>query len=390
MAPFDGHEEPELGAIVPDQPAQGPRLWVDADLAENRAGHLAAAQRKEIGQGLADAWRVIDGYTLFGHLGNDDRDFEVSGLPVLALTVLLAVTGSLAVGIDTFLLGGAVLSVAGAMAVSTVRSFRQLARRPTWRFRRALRRDLAAGRVDQGEAGVIFVNGRYTLAVRGRTLLMTQDAARTLRSSLEPHRAFFLPETGLVLWHEPADAQRAPFDRALNRSVAKGHGFDSAWLDMNRRGLLAAWQYGLVARRHLRSLGAVGAYSAGAIAGCHAAWTSGALGVGGWILSIVVFGLLVLLPAALLFSRVRRLVVERWAGVVSSVTGPARVVVEPGKPPQYFYACGDVKLRVAPEMEDALAEGATYRLFFTPRTRVLVGIEIVEVGPHKEMVGVDR
>lgn len=218
---------------------------------------------------------------------------------------------------------------------------------------------------------------------------MTEKASQALRALAGSHRAYYLPASGLMLALEtiPGTDEGYRGERALARAVdyptvlaalANAHRFNLAWLPDNRAGRFAPRQLLVPLRAHLRGLGVVAPYTTLAIAGTDLAWKAGSTGAR--IAAFVGFALLVVLPAGLLIRQLLTVLAERRAGVVASAAGAVRFVLEPGRPPRYFYQIGERRLPVVEATADALIQGLIYRVYFTPVTGVLVGIEPVEAG----------
>jgi hypothetical protein len=91
---------------------------------------------------------------------------------------------------------------------------------------------------------------------------------------------------------------------------------------------------------------------------------------------------LLILIAALLFLRfgwsVTRIIGDLWSGKVSSVEGPvARETRWSRYSRSYYYVVGSYKFQVSEAAYNALFEGKPYRIYFVPRSKRLVSIELL-------------
>lgn len=257
-------------------------------------------------------------------------------------------------------------------------------------FAARLRRDLKSGVVQAAAAEVCAHGGQYMSRAGGRRLRMTEAAGARLRSILAPHRAHFLPESGLVVHVEPLVVSSGAFREApqgsaealdlVTRLLAKAHGFDLAWLSENRQGHWADGQARLVQRRILRVPAVLGVV----VLDCfNLLWREAATyrSSPSFVSVALVF---VLTVAWLVFTgrRLRKLTDETLDVPVACIEGPVRFTLRPPGPSalrEPGYEIEGVRLPVPEAAGSLLIEGFIYRLHYSPRSTILLGIEAIGV-----------
>jgi hypothetical protein len=244
-----------------------------------------------------------------------------------------------------------------------------------------LRRKWATGRelsegppIAQTEGEVLFGRGRYVATIPGRTLRPLEGSL-----SLVPghYRFFHLPRTGWLLSAEkladPVDA-----DQALGRVLATANHFSPQSIGINRQGRLAAGQIVKLLRHGIWSV------ALGSVLLAVAAYAGFRFHLGDERLSvwavIAVFGFGALGVVAL--NEGRQTAADILGGRVRSVEGVGRKDVDSRggrrSSVRYFYVFNELKFFVSHRGYEALVDGRRYRLYYAPRTQVMVSIEPAE------------
>jgi hypothetical protein len=262
---------------------------------------------------------------------------------------------------------------------------------------RLVRRDLAAGRVSQAEGRVLWTGRMYEPEAAGLGAPRRLRFALVNRSVLLPpgrYRFYHLPASGMVLSAEAlvddadenlpslarlGDQPAAPAD--LRSVLAAVHGHSTLAFERNRLGQLDPAQAARLRRPAIRE-GVIGAACIGL------PW----LAVFGFDLHATIIylicGVLNLIGAWCLYDAWQYLA-EARAGRVDmeegEVTTPlTRQSTRDGLGEENIKVCyivNDRRFKVSPQAYWALVEGLRYRVYFTPRTRTLVGIEPIEDAP---------
>lgn len=341
---------------------------------------IAANQRQEITLSQRRAlrpWSVIIGS---------------GGLSVLLVLVFLVVFGAdpirrLAGDLDSsnpgaqmvaagFLAGYAIVLVAAAAML-----LRQL--RGAW----LVRQELAAGHISQVDGQVAWIDRRTDRGYRPEA--SGYGAPRRLRfpglgkSPLPPgrFRFYYLPHSGIILSAEPlvddpdeGPPPLAPLDAArsaprdLPSILAAVHGHSVEAFERNRLGQLDPSQAGALRRRVAQET-LVGAFLFCLPFGL---WF---LVGGSGLLGLALIGMLSLFGVWFFFAAYRHLA-EIRAGRVDILEGV--VITEmrrSDKSVGYYYRVGDQRFSVSNKAYDALIDGRSYRVYYMPRSRTLVGIE---------------
>lgn len=256
-----------------------------------------------------------------------------------------------------------------------------------------LRRDLAAGQVSQADGRVLWTGRMYEPEATGLGAPRRLRFALVNRSVLLPpgsYRFYHLPASGMVLSAEAlvggAGETLPPLARLGNEPAAPAdlrsvlaavHGHSTLAFERNRLGQLDPAQAARLRRPAIRE-GVIGAACIGLpwllvfAFDLHAA------------IIYLICGLLNLIGAWCLHGAWQYLADAR-AGRVDmeegEVTTPLASQSSRGLREENFEICYVVngrRFKVSPQAYWALVEGLRYRVYFTPRTATLVGIEPIE------------
>jgi len=232
--------------------------------------------------------------------------------------------------------------------------------------------ELDEGRVEQADGEVIWKWGKFVAEIPGRRLRPIYG--QTLNLLPGPHRFFYLPRTGSLLSTELlGSANYGQGTRDLLDRLARTHHFSPDALPVNHAGRLADSQSTwLVFLAVLHFVGGLAAFGA-------AAWLiyiySATAKRSDPVLTVII---MTLFPGAVglyLFQRTFKIVADVWAGQVAHAQGHVRKTVSRGRSTSYYYWIESLRFRVSGQAYNALVEGIEYRIYYAPRSKLLVGIE---------------
>lgn len=365
---------------------------------------LAMLRSGSIGPGWRATLDEIAG-GVFRHLDRSRRYPLASIAPrtdmVVVLRLLLLMFGPIAFGVTAERtkgsFGDAVPWIGGAsILIGMLSVFGGVRRPPSRRTLRRLREDLKAGVVVNESATVAVVGGRCVSQVGARPLVMTASASDTLIRCLGPHRAFFLPRSGLVLAVEPAGADggyRADRGRghrgvdrnAMDAVLARACGFETQWAAANRAGRLAPGQWKAMFRGYFNH--ALEIFTTGIVVR-----TMFVLGSrwshrhdprfatiadqvdAAWIV------LFIAVPLVIILQHLVRVAVAIAVGKVRTAEGVTDFNANPWFSSQHTGFCDGIGIW-GPVVIGQLGLGRVlYRAHYVPGVNLLVGIEVVEVG----------
>lgn len=260
------------------------------------------------------------------------------------------------------------------------------------RWRAALKRELELNQVSQEVGQLKFGRFNYYIRVGGRKLRLPFLSKGTLQPGLD-YRFYFLPESGTVLSAEVLKGRSGDrVSQGLTAVLADVNHFRMECLPDNRAGRLAFPQYSLLVMNSLTSIlllvvpvgifysqrskfGWVGGkFSLSALTGVVREPNPGTLLLGAVLL--ILFGVGIF--------RFGNAMLDLLFGKVDAVEGMGSVDIKQSSDSDgdtsntYFYLIGDRKFRVRKRAFFAFEPGKTYRAYFTPRTKTLVNIEVLD------------
>jgi hypothetical protein len=338
---------------------------IPADLNANRQGRLSVNQTEKLKLSAGSV------------LGSAARLFALSSIPGICLggMLLLALLRFPLPIIGIF----ALLTIAGGLVVVLLNVVR------SYQARNRLLDDLAVGLVKQGEGHLIYGEGNYEVISNGERFKLS-----ALTSGLVPgvrFRFYYLPISKLVVSAESVEQQNEEQIRqGLLEALAQAHNFSMAALNENRNGKLAAEQIAqllpnlawgltlllippLAAFYYLNIQGAAARISSG--------WTAIIALVAG---AIALYGawLTYRVAADLIGGRVGEL--KGKGKKVSEIRGSRRFDEVSGSTSvTHYYEIGGQRFRVPPQAYAALISDQPYRLYYAPRTKVMLSIEPIDV-----------
>lgn len=164
--------------------------------------------------------------------------------------------------------------------------------------------------------------------------------------------------------------------------LARTNKFRVEDLPENRRGLLSVAQKSRLMRRILKpvvvfaliALVFIALFVALGAVDENGYYLRAALGASGWQITVIALIVPILIIAFL--WRSSKLILDLREGRVASAEGHVEKVWSTYyKGSAMFYVIGDLKFEVSNQAYNALIEGTTYRIFYTPRSKFLAAIE---------------
>jgi hypothetical protein len=321
-------------------------LVTDSDtLTANRSGHLTEDQRT------------------FLKTANPGFDLKAFGFVVAVLIFMgisFAPTASQIPAEGWWSVGVAALLVGLVVGVPFVRNLLH---------HRQLAQELEAGRVESASGQVVWRRNQYRAQIEGRPL-KTQ-----LGFSIEPgdYTLYYLPQTRWLVGADRSTLQN-PDSPTLEQVLRKVHRCDPESLDINRQGQLSESQrrYFLfvVLANFFAALVALGlvALLAYNILLSAANNTAGS----GYILMAVPVVL-----AGFFIYRGVRLALDLNANSVLLAKGRGNRSYTGGRNPTFYYHIGEAqRLSVSSNAYFAFIEGKHYKIYYTPRAKRIVNIEV--------------
>ena len=333
----------------------------------NRAGEVHPDQKAMLGHaaGRLARWAVAS---------TRRQPRPVALVPFLLIFALLALWGSDVLSCTVAAAGGGLVLV-GALGVGLYRLYRLRARSVT------LKGDLAGQAIRSTSGRLVFEKGDYRIEAGELDLRLPFGGFTALTPGTD-YRFYYLADAGDVLSVERLDRSTSGrAQEALTEILAEANGFQTSALASNRRGLLAPGQvrhllgnliwpllFGVVAlvvvtRLFLPTLTSESAADLG----------TGRILIGG---IVIVVGLVSLYLSA-------RSLLDILGGRVETATGRVRPEQrtrrdDDGTTTKYYYRLGDQHFSVSRQGFRALVPMATYRVYYAPRSRILVNIEALE------------
>jgi YD repeat-containing protein len=296
---------------------------------------------------------------------------ELNWSSVGVAVVVALVAGALLLPLATALMAEVMRGAVAVGALVVALPVVALAGLMVWRWH-LVRRDLATGEISSAEGEVRWRRHRYAAEFPDRP----RWASNTV-TGLAPgaYRFYYLPRSGQVLSAEALPAMRladevSPLDQAL-RQV---HGFGAGDLEANREGRLGARQAG----RMLLAAGGLGVVTA-VVAGAVALSVWGIAREAAGSLAGLAVGFLGLVAAGLLGWTTLRLALDAASGRVEEAEGRVtRSFQAAGRSMRYYYHIEGRRLDVSYREYQALVPGRAYRVYYTPRSRRVVGVEATD------------
>ncbi len=235
------------------------------------------------------------------------------------------------------------------------------------------RQDLEAGEVQQADGVVAWRRYRYAAEFPGRAFWANNTM---LSLPPGPYRFYYLPRSGYVLSAQAMPgmmtiSETAGIDQVLGQVI----GFSAGDVERNRAGQLGGGQ----AARMVAAMAGLGLLALVILlfAGFMAWGILSDLGDGGAAaIPLVLAGAIGLIgPLAIAWS-ILKLVRDLLGGQVVYVDGPVqRTAVRSGKNTIYYYQVGGLKFNVSLRAYQAMIGGQVFRVYYTPLTKRLVGLE---------------
>ncbi len=260
------------------------------------------------------------------------------------------------------------------------------------RQRRVLAEDLQRGIIRDGVGSLNFQRGSYTVLTPDGELYLPYGRGEGLAPGVS-YRFYYLQNSRMVLSAESlGEVTPGAVESGLTAILAEANSFKLSSLEANRRGELTPEQSGklyssLVAPLILILVPAGALYYyllqvgylqedtlASLLARVTAGGNTGLLVLGGVLLAMAVWGLVLLILTLLdVFGRS----VSKLEGIgyrkVSTTTDD-----DGSTTTRYYYVIGGSKFRVQRSGFSAFEDGLTYRAYFTPWRKVLVNLEVLE------------
>jgi hypothetical protein len=344
---------------------------IPADLSANRQGRLSANQLEKLKLSAGSA------------LGSAARLFALSSIPGICLggMLLLALLRAPLPIIGVF----ALFTIAIGLVVVLMNVVRSS------QARNRLLDDLALGIVEQGEGRLIY--GEVGYVVKSDIEDQNQEQRfklSSLTSGLVPgvrYRFYYLPHSHLVVSAESLEDQNEEQIRqGLLEALAEAHNFSISALEENRQGKLASQQIPQLLPNLAWGIGllllppAITIYWMNILGAAERVST-------GWTMIIwLVVGAVALYGAWLIYRASADLIegrVVELKGIgkkVSEIRGSRRFDEVSGSTSvTHYYEIGDQRFRVPAKAYAALISQQPYRLYYAPRTKVMLSIEPIDV-----------
>ena len=235
-----------------------------------------------------------------------------------------------------------------------------------------VKQDLSEGRVMQEAGEVEWKGNRYRATVEGRSL-------QFLASALAPSRYqfYYLPRTAYILSAESLG--HADPNQSLQSVLNTVFRFDPNDLALNRQGQLGEsqvsrlqkemWTYAII------GIVMVSAFSIVPLSVMFLPRTQSSA----WIPTLIFFGadVIVAIVFSFLAWRVWRDISDRRVEMLNGVL--RKYVVRGNKSSTYYIEIDNKKFAVGVPQYNVVIEGRTYRLYYAPRSSIVIGIEVDDV-----------
>ncbi len=257
-----------------------------------------------------------------------------------------------------------ILAVAGFVMLPAVLDYSQSVR---------IRQALADGRVDASEGEVVWKRGNFVAETpEGRLRSLFNDTLTLLPGR---YRFYYLPGCMALLSADSLEGtgSRLPSASDVLTILASTHHFNPLSLESNRNGIQSPDQaLRLTLLASLYIIGAIMALSisAGIIILFEKTANASAPVFPVLCLNIFLFiiGFYVLWRGFLIISDV-------WTGKIAAVQGHVSKSVWNGRLTSYHYSLAGMRWRVSHQAYNALVASIPYRIYFTPRSKILIAIE---------------
>lgn len=323
-------------------------MFTQDDLALNRSGQLAPSQVKQV-EGIPGKRLLLNSAV-----------FAVLAIFFIGLGLFLSLLPPRSAGNSAFvplLILGGIGSIMFVVLGKYVWDWWQV------------KQDLSEGRVLQGVGEVEWKGNRYRATVEGRSL-------QFLASALAPSRYqfYYLPRTGYILSAESLG--HADPNQSLQSVLNTVFRFDPNDLALNRQGQLGEsqvvrlqkemWTYAIMGIVMVSVFTSVPLFVMFVASNQRSAWVPTLLFLG--------FDVIVAFVFAFLGWRVWRDISDRRVEILNGVL--RKYVVRGNKSSTYYIAIGDKKFSVGIPQYNGVIEGRTYRLYYAPRSSIVIGIEV--------------
>jgi hypothetical protein len=230
--------------------------------------------------------------------------------------------------------------------------------------------DLSEGRVEHAEGEVRWRGHRYAAEYPGRPVWTNNTVTGLAPGAC---RFYYLPRSGFLLSAQPLPGLTVAEGQGLADVLARVHRFGPEDLARNRNGQLSARQKARLARSAL----GFGLFGAGALA---------FMGFGSWGMALdddpgkwIGIGVLLLIGVilgGLMAGLSLQLLRDAAQGSVKQAQGVVRRSMRSsGKSTSYYYHVEQKQFSVSAAAYAALPLDQAFRVYYTPRSRRIVGME---------------
>lgn len=323
-------------------------------LASNRIGELASSQRAKL---LSGVWRM-------GCLGLVLLIIACPFLGFIAGGILLDkqdVDALVASGFIGLLMSGFLI---GGLWQGSVIALRLL--------------DMSAGRVEQGDGRLTWRKSSYQPETADRRLKLMEGLSLTPGA----YRFYYLPRSGLVVNVEALGSGATAFGNAgsrdedeLTRALAEANRLQLEAYPTYRLGQLDESDRQRRISRAVLGMGLTVIVATALGLFFSFIFISDADASEAWIILLVFGGFDVLISGLILWSIWRTITDLREGRVLTREGQIQRIVQRGNKSVSYFYQMGDLRFSVLAAGYNALVEGRSYRVYYLPRSKTLLGIE---------------
>ncbi|MBI4631120.1 MAG: hypothetical protein HY740_05275 [Chloroflexi bacterium] len=326
-------------------------MFTQDDLALNRNGQLAPSQAKQVES--IPARRFLLNATVFGLLA-----MFFIGLGIFLSFLPPRSPGNSAL-VPLMIMGGI-----GSIMFVVLGKY-------VWDWWR-VKQDLSEGRVMQGLGEVEWKGNRYRATVEGRSLQFVASALAPSR-----YQFYYLPRTGYILSAESLG--HTDPNQSLQSVLNTVFRFDPNDLALNRQGQLGEsqlshlqrqmWAYAIIGLVMVSVFTSVPLFVMFVASNQSSAWIPTLLFLGVDVIVAIVF--------TFLAWRVWRDISDRRVEILNGVL--RKYVVRGNKSSTYYIEIGNKKFAMGIPQYNVVIEGRTYRLYYAPRSSIVIGIEVDDV-----------